>query len=144
MCSKWFTFLLYQAAFLALLIYFVIQQYHQGRTSSFITLDNTSGVCQHDPSSTTCCEVPLTLTGTFLADTSGVWDTEPRFSYIQNNYAITVAGLEYTNAQWAEVMKNITAQLKVIGTKGINRDYAWYDLFLSSTLSVLIVCVGTS
>ena len=100
-------------------------QYIQGRTSSFITLDNKSGVCKDIPDSTTCCEVPLSLTGEFLADTSGLWDTEPNFSYIQNSYGITVSGLQYTNAQWAEVMQNITAQLKVIGIKGMNRDYAW-------------------
>lgn len=106
-------------------IYFIYTQYEQGRNSSFITLDNTSGVCKGQPSSTTCCEVPQTVSGTFLADTQGNWDTDPTFSYIQNNYAVTVSGLEYTNEQWASVMKNITAQLKVIGLKGVNRDFAW-------------------
>lgn len=116
---------MYQCAFLGLLIYFIYQQYHQGRTSSFITLDNTSGVCVDDAKSTTCCEVPQSISGTFLADTSGKWNTEPGFSYIQNNYAITVGGLEYTNAQWEHVIKNISDQVKHVGLLGVNRDYAW-------------------
>lgn len=120
-----FAFFVYQATFIALIIYFIYSAYHDGVTQSFISLDKTSGVCKDDSSSTTCCEVPQTITGTFLADTQGRWNTQNNFSYINNNYAITVAGLEYTNAQWAEVMKNITDQLSVIGLKGENRDLAW-------------------
>lgn len=116
---------IYQVTFVTLLIYFIVTAYTDARTKSFITLDNTSGVCKDDSKSTTCCEVPQTITGTFLADTRGRWNTQNNFSYINNNYAVTVAGLEYTNAQWADVMKNITVQLSNIGLKGEKRDLAW-------------------
>ena len=108
-----------------MLIYIIVTSYIESRTKSFITLDKTSGVCKGDSSSKTCCEVPQTITGTFLADTNGTWNTQNGFSYINNNYAVTVAGLEYTNEQWSDVMKNITSQLKTIGQKGGNRDLAW-------------------
>lgn len=117
--------ILYQVAFLGMLIYFIVQSYIEGRTKSFISLDDSAGVCRSDSKSKTCCEVPQTVTGTFLADTKGHWNTGNNFSYINNNYAVTVAGLEYTNDQWTAVMKNITAQLEIIGTKGENRDLSW-------------------
>jgi hypothetical protein len=123
---------IYQASFIALLIYFIYSSYNDAVSNSFISLDNKAGVCKGDKSSTTCCEVPQTITGTFLADTRGKWNTQNGFSYINNNYAVTVAGLEYTNAQWADVMKNITAQLSTIGLKGENRDYAWNMVAWSS------------
>jgi hypothetical protein len=124
-CRRVFAVLLYQAAFIALLIYFVVSSYNDGVSQSFISLDKTSGVCKTDRSLDVCCEVPQTVTGTFLADTKGLWNTQNGFSYINNNYAVTVAGLEYTNAQWEHVMKNITEQLSTIGLKGENRDLAW-------------------
>ena len=78
-----------------------------------------------DTSISTCCEVPQTITGTFLADVYGQWNTETKFSYTNNNYAVTTIGLEYTNEQWTQVMQNISAQLAVVGLKGINRDFSW-------------------
>jgi hypothetical protein len=123
---------LYQASFIGLLVYFIYTAYMEGVSKSFISLDNKSGVCKGERNSKSCCEVPQTITGTFLADTRGKWNTQGGFSYINNNYAVTVAGLEYTNAQWAEVMKNITAQLSTIGLKGENRDYAWNMVAWSS------------
>lgn len=125
LCRRLSSMLLYQVAFLALLIYFIVTAYIAGRTESFISLDKKAGVCKGESSSKYCCEVPETITGTFLADTKGRWNTQSNFSYITNNYAVTVAGLQYTNAQWTDVMKNITAQLQQIGSKGENRDYAW-------------------
>lgn len=115
----------YQTTFLGLLVYFIVTAYIEGRTKSFISLDKEAGVCRSDPSAEYCCEVPQTITGTFLADSKGNWNTRQDFSYINNNYAVTVVGLEYTNAQWAEVMKNITGQLKNIGDRGLHRDLAW-------------------
>ena len=116
---------MYQATFISLIIYFISSSYNDGRTQSFISLDSSAGVCKDSAGSTSCCEVPQTITGTFLADVQGNWNTQSNFSYINNNYAITVAGLEYTNEQWAVVMTNITSQLSTIGLKGENRDLAW-------------------
>jgi len=115
----------YQTTFLGLLVYFILTAYIEGRTKSFISLDREAGVCRSSPSDAYCCEVPQTITGTFLADSKGLWNTQRDFSYIANNYAVTVVGLEYTNAQWADVMRNITEQLNIIGDKGMHRDLAW-------------------
>jgi hypothetical protein len=122
----------YQLTFAALFVYFVYTAYMDGTTKTFISLDKTAGVCKDDSSTKYCCEVPQTITGTFLADSRGRWNTEKNFSYISNNYAITVAGLEYTNSQWEKVMKDIASQLSTIGSKGENRDLAWNMIAWSS------------
>lgn len=121
----WTTFILYWIAFLALAAYLFAQSYITGRTSSFITLDETSGVCIDDPASTTCCEVASTITGTFLADSTGKWNTFDGFNFVKNNYAVTMTGVRYTNSQWTSLMKTIVAQIKDIGTRGASRDFAW-------------------
>jgi hypothetical protein len=100
-------------------------QYLDNRTSSFVSLDSDSGVCLDNSTLSECCEVPQSVTGTYLSDTSGFWNTETNFSYIQNNYAVTCTGMEYTNAQWAEVFTDIKEQLNVIGKKSLKRDYSW-------------------
>ncbi len=121
----WATFILYQLAFYGLAAYFFAMAYHDGRTSSFITLDNTSGVCIDDSKSSTCCEVPVTITGTFRADSTGLWDTMPGFNYVKNNYAATMVGVHYTNEQWTKIMKVIVGQMQAIGLKGATRDFSW-------------------
>ncbi len=124
-CRKFSSYGFYQAAFFALFAYFISAEYYNGRNNSFMTLDKTSGVCIDDASSTSCCQVPQSITGTFLADTAGRWNTFENFSYVANNYAVTVAGLEYTKPQWREVMSNISKQLEIIGSKSVDRDFAW-------------------
>lgn len=52
----------------------------------------------------TCCEVPASITGTYLADNAGTWNTESAFSYVKQIYAVSVTGLTYTNSQWKELM----------------------------------------
>jgi hypothetical protein len=79
----------------------------EGRIKTFITLDPKSGVCKEDSSLDTCCEVPASITGTYLADNSGIWNTEASFSYVQQIYAVTVTGLSYTNTQWKSLMMKI-------------------------------------
>jgi hypothetical protein len=76
----------------------------KGRTHTFITLDQNAGVCLDDPSLETCCEVPASITGTYLADNAGIWNTESAFSYVRQIYAVSLTGLTYTNEQWKHLM----------------------------------------
>eukprot|EP01035_Chromulina_nebulosa_P018737 gene18737-24502_t len=94
------------------------------------SLDGITGA--YYSGSSYCCEVPVTITGTFLADTSGTWDTEPDFFYARSAYSMTVAGLSYTNDQYKTVLTSISKKLRRIGSKAVNRDYAWNVIALSS------------
>jgi hypothetical protein len=51
------------------------------------------------------------ITGNFLADFKGNWITDTQFSYILNSYSVNLLSLQYTYADWANVMRNITAQV---------------------------------
>jgi hypothetical protein len=102
--SKWATFFLYALGFCGLGVWLFYTSYMEGRTKTFITLDRFSGVCKDDPSLDTCCEVPASITGTYLADSAGVWNTEAGFSYVKQIYAVSLTGLTYTNEQWKQLM----------------------------------------
>mmetsp|Transcript_26260 Transcript_26260/g.58981 ORF Transcript_26260/g.58981 Transcript_26260/m.58981 type:complete len:354 (+) Transcript_26260:173-1234(+) len=122
----------HNVALVAIVTYFVYTAYVDGVTSSFISIDPKAGVCRGEANSQTCCEVPQSITGTFLADTQGKWNTEPGFNPVNGNYAVTVVGLEYTNKQWTEVMESITAQMKAVGERGADRDLSWNLIAWSS------------
>jgi hypothetical protein len=98
-------------------------QYKENLTNTFISLDPNAG---------NCSEVPQTVTGKFMSDIKGNWITNTDFSYILNSYSVNLLGLQYTNARWSRVMTEVTAQVKVVGEKGANRDYAWNMVVWSS------------
>ena len=100
-------FFLYLAIFVTSAVLLFRMQYLKSRTSSFITLDKTSGVCKSDSSLSTCCEVPATITGQFNADTDGACDTSQYFSYVKSNYGVTLSGLSYTNSEWSDIIKYV-------------------------------------
>jgi hypothetical protein len=100
-------------------------------------LDKASGVCRDVPGSIECCEVPVAVTGTFLADSTGTWNSEPGFQYHDNLYGASMTALQYTNEEWQIFMKNIQEQLQFIGkTKGANRDFAWNLIAWSSFAAI--------
>lgn len=121
----WGTFIFYWVVFIGLAVYFFIEGYIEGRTSSFITLDNESGVCIDDEDSTTCCEVPTGVTGQFGADTGGKWSTMKGFSEVRNQYGLTMLGVRYTNEQWSNLMESVDSNVRKIGEKAVLRDFAW-------------------
>jgi hypothetical protein len=94
----------YAFAFCGLGAYLFYSSYMDARTHTFITLDPYSGVCLDDPSLDTCCEVPAAITGTYLVDNSGIWNTESAFSYVRQIYAVSLTGLTYTNEQWTQLI----------------------------------------
>jgi hypothetical protein len=45
--------------------------------STFLSVDPSAGICPSTGDDTGCCELPQALSGTYLIDTSGHWNTEP-------------------------------------------------------------------
>lgn len=126
MISKTITFILYVVVICGLGAVLFWNNYTQGRTSTFITIDKTAGVCKSDPSMTTCCEVPQTVSGNFYMDTTGNWSTQQDFDYVKQIYSVSLSGLQYTNEEWSKILKTIQDQLMSIGkTKGSLRDFSW-------------------
>ena len=64
------------------------------------------------------------MSGIYLADTTGTWNTFPEFKYTLNAYAVNLLGLTYTTSQWKTVMTDIKQKIAKVGQKSVNRDYA--------------------
>lgn len=107
-------------------VYLFITEYQKNRTESFISIDPKSGVCKDDSSSSTCCEIPLTITGDFMLDSNSSWNTEKNFDLVDQIYLFSLEGLQYTNEQWSEIVKSIDVKVKDLGlTRGSKRDFSW-------------------
>lgn len=130
------SFVVYQLCFWALAAFFFTKNYILSRTSTFVSLHANSGVCKGDRGSTLCCEVPKSVTGSFLADAAGRWDTFPHFNYNQNNYNLYALGVKYTNEEYRAIMRKIGLELRVLGARGANRDYSWNMIAWSSFTSL--------
>jgi hypothetical protein len=115
----------FYSTYIALFVYFVDAQYKAGRTSSFVSIDKNAGVCANDHSLKSCCEVPTSVTGSFLVDRSGTWNSQSNFSYVLANYGVTMTAAQYTNSTWTSIMTDLSSQMQKIGKKGATRDYAW-------------------
>lgn len=111
--------------------------YNDARTSTFITLDPTSGVCKDIKDSTQCCEVPQSVTGNFLLDSRSRWNTQSGFNFNRAMYGVTMTGVTYTNEEWAVLMKTIKEQMYKIGVvRGRFRDFSWNLIAWSSFTAV--------
>jgi hypothetical protein len=96
--------------------YFVDTAYKQGRTSSFISLEKSSG---------DCTEVPFSVFGEFYGDMRGNWYTNVKFSDIDATFKAGFHGFEATRPQYAETIKALAADLKRVGDTGSHRDLVW-------------------
>ena len=70
-----------------------------------------------DPSTATCIKVPVAVTGTFLADLSGVWSTNSAFDPPTAAYQLTMTGTTVSETQYSNAMRNLTEQVHSFGTK---------------------------
>ena len=113
---KWSMFGFFYVGFVAVGIYFFIQNYESNLTTSFISLDNTSGICT---------QVPTDITGNFLADNKGNYDSSTNFQYQNSIYSLELIGLHFTDSQWKKAMTNVSKALTDVGKKGVQRDLAW-------------------
>ena len=110
------------------MVFNILLWYHyaEQRAATFISADQNSGACIDDASSSTCCEIPVSVSGTFLADARNNWNTDKTFSYINGLYYVSMAGLKYTIEDWTKFMLVVQSRLELIGdTKGSLRDFAW-------------------
>lgn len=101
--------------------------YQKNRTSSFISLDINAGECE---------EVPQTVTGEFLGDANGNWNTNSQFKYALSQYTVSLLGLTYTTAQWTGRIKEIENEVAKLVAKASQRDFSWNIIAWSSYKTV--------
>lgn len=109
-------FLLFELGLLATAAVLFATQLNVSLTATFISLDPGAGQCS---------EVPQVITGTFLADLHGYWESDQKFSYTLSSYSVNLLALQYTTETWTQKFHNISEQVRAVGMKSAQRDYAW-------------------
>jgi len=108
----------------AVFLYFIITAYQSGVTDTYISFDEESGDCS---------EVPFTVTGNYLADSSGHWESNKKYNDATALYEADFLSFESTNAQYKKTFaETISNELNEIGNVGKYRDLAWNVLALAS------------
>ena len=69
-----------------------------------------------------CKQIPVPATGTFLADSSGRWSTDPGYDPTMPIYSLALSGTEVTDDQFAAVMRNFSTQIRSLGKKMLKYD----------------------
>jgi hypothetical protein len=111
----------------ACFLYFIVTQYKSGVSDTFISLDPKSGDCH---------EVPFVLDGSYLADSSGHWDSNKKFDDATAIYDAHFEGYSSTTSQYVQVIDTLAADFEALGEMGAKRDLA-YNLVSWTAFSVL-------
>lgn len=102
--------------FLGVFAFFLYTSYTNSVEQAFVALDKSSGDCH---------EVPIAVSGTFLADRQGNWVNTPAFSYFQAAYAFTFSGLQVNSlAEYTAMMHTFRDNLKAVGSVSPNQNLA--------------------
>lgn len=100
--------------------------YTNAKNNTFLSEDQGAGVCKDEDGSDQCCEVPFDVSGNYLADTQGRWNTDGGFSYLDQIYGVVLSGYNAKTWQYQQLMTKIQSQVLYLGqTKGTQRDYSW-------------------
>ena len=118
---------MWNIAFMIFGIVLLQKGYEANRTNSFISLDRTAG---------DCLEVPQTVTGSFINDANGIWNTNSRFKFSLSQSMVTLLGLTYTTEQWKQNMQEIENQVLAVVSKTPFRDFSWNIIAWSSYKAV--------
>ena len=69
-----------------------------------------------------CEKIPVAVTGNYLADKSGIWQTNKAFDPTKPLYQLTLTGTKVTEEEYTRVMKNFTEQLQEYGNRTASLD----------------------
>ena len=117
--------ILVQALALALFVFFIQTGYSSGMTQEFMSLQIDAGDCS---------EVAAPITGSFLADFNGNWESNAKFDYSLAIYRFDFQALTVNNVQFAEVMEYIQSRMLAFGDMGMRENLAG-NLLLWMTMS---------
>jgi hypothetical protein len=121
---KWSSLILWNLLFFTIAIVLFKEGYVKNRTNSFISLEKEAGECN---------EVSQTVTGDFLSDANGKWNTNSQFKYSLAQYTVSLLGLTYTTEQWKDNMREIESQVLALVSKTDSRGW------LSSMIIILLL-----
>lgn len=114
-----------QALALALFCFFIYSGYSSGMTQEFMSLQSDAGDCS---------EVAAPITGSFLADFNGHWESNAKFDYSLAIYRFDFQALTVTTAQFYRVVQYIESKMAAFGSLGKKENLAG-NLLLWMTVS---------
>lgn len=83
----------------------VYSRYKQINQELFLSLDSEEGICK---------EVPLEVSGTFLADNAGNWEGHQEFDYTRAIYSFSFNRLESSESEFVDVIDSVLSRVDAI------------------------------
>lgn len=117
--------------FWGITFYFMYTSYSNSMNVSFISLDPDAGHCE---------EVPLTVTGSFLASLAdvsggskiGYWENVPSFQFNTTAFQLNVISYRATHAEYMAKIEEAGTYMAAIAAKQVGQSLSWNLLTLST------------
>lgn len=123
----YFTGFIAQVMATLLFLYFVKTVYDSNINQSFMALDPSVGNCN---------EVVKSVTATVSADSDGVWDSIPTFSYPKQMYEMEFNDIMITTDEYQKIMLLWRSEVTALGTRiGVQLDLS-QNLILLATWQI--------
>jgi hypothetical protein len=145
---KWNMFIplliIFQGTFIGIFLYLCYNGYESNKSTSYLSPASNSH------SSENCDSVPITITGTYLIDSSGYWQGDSNFSYENALYSLEMQSIALTSSGYEGILGDFESSLSSIGTKMSNRTLSWNliawasysDIYSSSSGTIGISSLG--
>lgn len=95
------------------LLYFFYSGYIASTSQDYMSVDSSSGSCKY---------IPKEISGTYLADNKGLWDSHVNFRSSRASYEFTVKSLAVTNREYSAMMDDIERAIMEVGQGALQRD----------------------
>ena len=95
------SYLVYFILFCAL-FFFLFQGFSTARNEKFLALSSSAGVCK---------SVPKSVSGVYKFDVHGNWEGSESFSISQSIYVLTLNRIQYTDEEFAQLVRSGLAQI---------------------------------
>jgi len=118
---RWFSFIVTVGFFCGsffFIVYYTITGISGATEAFYMSLDGSDEY-------QLCYEVPAVLTGTYIADKNGYWNTESKFDESLAVYQLDFIGTEVTQEQYTATMTAFEDSVKYLGEKSAVRDLSW-------------------
>lgn len=129
--------ILFQGSFLSLFIWLCYTGYVSNITSKYLSPIDTDHSYQY------CDPVSVTVTGTFLMDSNGLWEGSQNFSYEKALYKLKLVNIALTTSEYEEIITKFATEVKAIGENMIDRDISYSLIAWTTFASEYSVGSGT-
>ena len=117
----------YNGGWFAVFAYFIYSSYETYSTSSYVSLDNISGVCT---------EVPIAITGEYKLDNYGTWETQHSFKPQYASMIARTSAFDSDSQTYSKLINKFGERYYNISKKSMYRDLAYNLNVLASAYTI--------